>query len=410
MLVYVINKRGKPLMPCKPKKARLLLKQGKAKIVKTEPFTIQLLYGSSGYKQKINLGIDAGSKEIGVSATTEKLELFSAECKIRQNVSELISTRKQIRRTRRNRLRYRKPKFDNRVSRKKKGWLAPSIEHKINSHINIIKFIHSILPVNETIIEVAQFDIHKIKNPDVKGREYQQGEQLGFWNIREYILYRDGHKCSNCKGKLKDKVLQVHHLESRKVGGNRPDNLITLCSTCHKKHHNEEPLNLKKKINNFKHATHMGIMRWELYNRCKKQFNNVRMTYGYITKNTRIKHNLEKSHRIDARCISGNPLSKSGFNWFLMVKKRCQNRQIHKCNFVKGHIKKLNQAPYVVKGFRLFDKVKFNNQEGFIFGRRNSGYFDLRTLEGKRIHKSASHKTLNLIQQRSSILLERRKW
>lgn len=86
MLVYVLNKHGKPLMPCKPSKARKLLKQGKAKIVQREPFTIQLIYGSSGYKQPITLGIDAGSKFIGVSATTEKQELFSAEVELRNDI------------------------------------------------------------------------------------------------------------------------------------------------------------------------------------------------------------------------------------------------------------------------------------------------------------------------------------
>ena len=65
MFVYVLNKHGKPLMPCKPRKARILLKEKKAKVVNRTPFTIQLLYGSSGYKQPINLGVDAGSKYIG---------------------------------------------------------------------------------------------------------------------------------------------------------------------------------------------------------------------------------------------------------------------------------------------------------------------------------------------------------
>ena len=64
MLVYILNNQGKPLMPCKPQKVRKLLKQNKAKIVKKQPFTIQLLYSSSGYKQTINLGVDAGSKVI----------------------------------------------------------------------------------------------------------------------------------------------------------------------------------------------------------------------------------------------------------------------------------------------------------------------------------------------------------
>jgi len=77
MLVYVINRHGKPLMPCRPQKARKLLKEQKAKVIKRTPFTIQLLYGSSGYKQDVTLGVDAGSKTTGVSATTENKEVFS---------------------------------------------------------------------------------------------------------------------------------------------------------------------------------------------------------------------------------------------------------------------------------------------------------------------------------------------
>ena len=76
MFVYVLNKNGKPLMPCKPQKVRKLLREGKATVVKHEPFTIRLKFGSSGYKQPITLGIDAGSKHIGASASTEKQELW----------------------------------------------------------------------------------------------------------------------------------------------------------------------------------------------------------------------------------------------------------------------------------------------------------------------------------------------
>ena len=238
MLVYILNKNEKPLMPCSPRKARILLKEGKAKVIRREPFTIQLLYGSSGYKQKVNLGVDAGSKHIGLSATTEKKELFASEVKLRTDLVNLLSTRLQYRRSRRNRTtRYRKARFLNRIHRKHNGWLAPSVENKIYCHIKIIEKLHKILPIYKIIVETASFDIQKIKNPDISGKEYQKGEQLGFWNVREYVLFRDGHKCQCCKGKSKDKVLNVHHIESRKTGGNAPNNLITLCETCHKGYH-----------------------------------------------------------------------------------------------------------------------------------------------------------------------------
>ena len=139
MLVYVLNKDGRPLMPCKPQKARKLLKNDKALVIKREPFTIQLLYGSSGYRQHVTLGVDAGSKHIGLSATTKKKELFSAEVKLRTDIVDLLSTRHQYRRSRRSRTtRYRKARFLNRVYRKHTGWLAPSIKNKIYCHIKII--------------------------------------------------------------------------------------------------------------------------------------------------------------------------------------------------------------------------------------------------------------------------------
>ncbi len=410
MLVYVLNKDGNPLMPCKPRKARRLLEEKKAKVVKREPFTIQLLYGSSGYKQEITLGVDAGSKNIGLSATTEKSELYSSEIQLRTDIVDLLSTRRQNRRTRRNRLRYRKPRFLNRVRSKNKGWLAPSIEHKIATHLRCIENVHKILPISKIIVEVANFDIQKIKNPDIQGSEYQQGEQLNFWNVREYVLFRDSHTCQCCKGKKKDKILNVHHIESRKTGGDAPNNLITLCETCHNGYHNgtvKLPKTIKRGMS-FKDATFMGIMRWSFYNRLKLQYSNVSLTYGYITKNTRIQSGLEKSHRVDARCISGNPLAKSLECWYFVKQVRKNNRQIHKANILKGGKKKLNQAPYEVKGFRLFDKVEYFGKEGFIFGRRSTGYFDIRSCDGTHIHKSASYKQLKLIDIRRSLLLERR--
>lgn len=394
-------------MPCTQQKARKLLNSGKAKIYKREPFTIQLLVQTGESKQEINLGVDAGSKFVGLSATTEKMELFSAEYKLRNDIVDLISIRRQNRRTRRNRLRYRQARFQNR--KKNKGWLAPSVQHKIDSHINIVNMVHSILPISKIIVEVASFDIQKIQNPEISGKEYQEGSQLGFWNVREYVLFRDNHTCQHCKGKSKDNILNVHHIESRKVGGNSPNNLVTLCETCHNDYHKGK-IELKiKRGKTFKDATFMGIMRWAFYNQLRAKYPNVSTTYGYITKNTRIENGLEKSHRVDARCISGNPLSKPCDSWYFMEKKRCQNRQIHKANILKGGRKKLNQAEYLVKGFRLFDKVKFDNKEYFIFGRRNSGYFDIRDLEGNKVNKgSINCKHINLLSTRKSILFERR--
>lgn len=408
-MVYVLNLNKKPLMPCTKAKARKLLKKNRAKIVKYTPFTIQLLFECENKVQPINLGIDAGSKTIGLSASTSEKELFSSEIELRNDIVNLLATRRQNRRTRRNRLRYRKPRFNNRTKRKKKGWLAPSIEHKIQSHFRAIKDVHKILPIDKIIVEIASFDIQKIKNPSISGKEYQEGEQLGFWNVREYVLFRDNHTCQHCKGKSKDKILQVHHITSRKVGGDSPSNLLTLCKTCHQAHHKGK-IDLKvKKVKSFKDATFMGIMRWSFYNRLKDIYPKVSMTYGYLTKNTRIEHGLPKEHRIDALCISGNPTAKPTKEWYYQKKVRCHNRQIHKAKILKGGKKKNNQASYKVKEFRLFDKVKYDKKEYFIFGRRTTGYFDIRDLNGNKVNKgSISFKKLKLLETRKTLLIEKR--
>ena len=397
-------------MPCKEAKARRLLKINRAKIYKREPFTIQLLFECEDKTQDITLGVDAGSKHIGLSATTEKKEVYSAVVELRNDIVEKLSTRRELRQTRRNRkTRYRKARFLNRVKSKHKGWIAPSVENKIQTHIRVVSDIHKVLPITKIIIETASFDIQKIKNPDIDNLDYQQGEQKGFWNVREYVLFRDSHTCQHCKGKSKDNILNVHHLESRKTGGNAPDNLITLCETCHKKYHKGEIQLKQKRHHSFRDAAFMGIMRWSFYDKLKELYPNVNMTYGYITKNTRIINNLPKEHYIDARCISGNPLAEPLGYYFYQRKVRCHNRQLHKMTIRKGGIRQNNQAPYIVKGFRLFDKVKYLNKEYFIFARRASGRFDIRDLKGTKVNSGGTNsKYIQLINVRRTLLSERR--
>ena len=152
----------------------------------------------------------------------------------------------------------------------------------------------------------------------------------------------------------------------------------------------------------------MGIMRWSFYERLKAMYPYVNMTYGYMTKNTRIENKLPKEHYVDARCISKNPLAKPLGYYYLQKKVRCHNRQIHKRTIAKGGYRKLNHAPFIIKGFRLFDKVKYKNIECFIFGRRARGYFDIRLLDGTKINAGVSYKKLKLISCRKNILIERR--
>ena len=414
-MVYVLSQNGQPLMPTENHaKVRALLKHGKAKVIQRCPFTIQLLYESTTHTQKINLGIDAGSKTIGISATTDSKVLYESEVVLRNDIVELLSGRRALRRSRRNRkTRYRKPRLDNR--RRPDGWLAPSIRQKIKTHVTVVENVMKILPVTKIIVETASFDIQKIKNPEIEGAEYQYGEQLDFWNVREYVLFRDGHTCQCCKGKSKDNILNVHHIESRKTGGNAPNNLITLCETCHKAYH-KGVITLPKEIHRgmrFRDAAFMGVMRWAFYDRLKELYNplgvEVINTYGYITKNTRIEHGLPKEHYVDARCISDNPAAKPLDHYYFQKKVRCHNRQIHKNTILKGGIRKRNQASYEVKGFRLYDQVLWKGQKCFIFGRRSTGRMDLRLLDGTHVNASVGYKNLKLLSMRKNYLIEQRK-
>ena len=408
MFVYVINKHGQPLMPCTPRKARLLLKAGKAKVVHAVPFTLQLLYGSSGYRQDVELGDDAGTGHIGISATTEHEVLFEAEVHPRSDIQALLATRRQFRRARRSRkTRYRKARFLNR--KKPKGWLAPSVQHKVESHLKAIRLVHTILPVSRTTIEVAQFDIQKIKNPSIAGEEYQRGPQADFWNTREYVLWRDQQRCQRCEGRSRDPILNVHHLESRKTGGDSPDNLVTLCETCHiDLHQNHLEATLTRRSPSLRDTTQVNMIRWQVYEQAKALYSQVRLTYGYHTKQTRIAAHLEKSHCLDARCISGHPQAYSDGTSYLLKCVRRNNRQLHKATTRKGGTRPRNTAPRNIKGFRLFDQVRYEGKLCFIFGRRSSGYFDLRRLDGTKVHASANYKHLHLVQRSSTCLRERR--
>ena len=407
-MVYVLDINGQPLMPTERYgKVRRMLKSGKAKVVKRCPFVIQLSYTASTHEiQYVSLGVDAGSKHIGISATTESKVLYESEVELRSDITELLSARREMRSARRNRkTRHRKPRFDN---RRRDGWLAPSVQQKVNTHLTVISKVNEILPVAKIIAEVAAFDIQKIKNPDIQGAEYQQGEQLGSWNIREYVLFRDGHTCQCCKGKSKDKILNVHHIESRQTGGDAPNNLITLCKTCHNGYHSGE-IKLPKAIKRgmkFADATFMGIMRWAFYNEIRSQYPDVSLTYGYITKHTRITNGLPKAHYIDARCISGHPLAESDSVVYYQKKVRCHNRQIHKLTIGKGAYRKRNQCPYEVKGFRLYDKVRAQNREWYVHGRRLKGSFVLKTLDGNMLEIAPSK--ISRIGSQAGFIIERR--
>ena len=407
MKVYVLDWKGKPIMPTsRGGRVRWLLKTGRAKVVRTIPFTIQLLEEDRKYYiQDISLGIKPGSKELGISATSEKEELFCASVKLRTDIVDLLSTRRETRRIRRSRLRHRKARFLNRVKTKKPGWIAPSIQNKIQYHIKMVEFVNKILPISNMIFEIAIFDIQKIKNPGISGVQYQEGPQKDFWNVREYVLHRDNHICQYCKGKSGDKILNVHHIASRKIGGNSPGNLITLCEKCHKDYHNGKIKLSFKKGRSFKELTYFNIIRDRLYKELFKRYGFIYITYGYQTKCDRISKSLSKNIDTDAYVISSgdtNPLLSD--TRYCISQVRRHNRQIHKSNILKGGKLKKNQASYKVFGYRLNDVVKYQGNRYYIGGRRKRGSFNIRSLEGDK-KLDISYKKLEFLYEPRRIFM-----
>ncbi len=327
MKVLAINKDGRPLMPTTPRKARVLLKSGKAKIVGRDPFTIQLIYGSTGYVQPVTLGIDAGYKTIGFSAITQKEELIGGEFNLLSSISERLTEKRKYRVQRRNRLRHRAPRFDNR--HRPAGWLPPSIQHKFDAHVKLVERIKARLPISKVIIETASFDIQKINNPEIEGAEYQAGEQLGYHNLTAYIRHRDNYKCQNpnCKSKP-DTPTQIHHLgywKSPPDRSDRPGNLITLCVKCHTPANHQEGKLLfgwKPKVKSFKAETFMTTIYRRLLDVLVAE-----EAFGFETKFKREELNLDKSHHNDAFVIAGGT-SQLRTETSILEQVRCNKRSL----------------------------------------------------------------------------------
>ena len=418
MVVYVIDRCGSPLMPTERCGwVAYALKHGEAKVVRCEPFTIQLLRDSTHHLQAVTLGVDAGSRHIGLSATTEKKELYSAQVELRDDVSELLTSRREFRRGRRGRRHnwYRPARWANRANEERNKALPPSIMHKADAHFRAVQFVYKLLPISKIRVELGKFDSQKLKNPDIEGKQYQQGTLAGWENLKAYAKYRDGYKCRACgKSKHEDGVkLEVHHVIRRADGGTDvPENVVTLCEECHKAHHTGERKLKFRRPPMHKGDAHMNAMRKQieaifiLVCGCEMP---VQFTYGYKTAMARREHGIEKSHDSDAYCISGNfKAERNGCNRYLHKFVRRHNRQLHKTTILKGGYRKANQAPKYVFGFRLFDMVSYKGIPCFVFGRRSSGSFDIRTLGGQKISASVSYRRLKPLVKSTTMLTERR--
>lgn len=395
-------------MPCKPQKARLLIKNGKAKIINYKPFTIQLLSTTGETVQPVSIGIDTGAKYIGFAITSGTKVLGKGTIELRDDVSKLLTTRKIYRRSRRSRkTRYRQSRFMNR--NKPKGWLPPSIQNRVDHTIKWIDKFSAILPVPRIIIEVGKFDAAKLKNPDIQGKEYQNGDTFGFLNTRYYVFARDHYTCQIC-GK-KDGILQTHHIIQRKDGGtDKADNLATVHMTCHSDYHQGRVKHIFKKPRQYKETIFMNVLRRQIFNRL-----DCEITYGSYTKIARDKLELEKSHANDAIAISGIQIIKENSKMSLYIKQfRKKKRSLHEAIPRKGRkhpntsAKRNKKNTKQLKNIFLGDTVSVFGQKGFISGFTGTSGFYVKNLAGEYLsmpgksYKQVGYKNINFINHNNN--------
>lgn len=387
VLVFVLSRHGKPLMPTTPPRARHMLRSKQAKVVRRNPFTIKLLYGTSGYRQEIVAGMDTGSKTIGCAAIANGRVLYQSEVALRQDVSGKMQQRAMYRRSRRARkTRYRPARWNNRASMLADGRLAPSIRSKVDSHLRERRFVESILPVTRWKVELAQFDIHRIGNPGVEGVGYQNGAQKGFYNVKAFVLHRDGYVCQSGQKIRHDARLHVHHIQFRSQGGSdAPSNLTTLCETCHTNLH-AGVFAFKARKSRTKHATEIGIVKGGI----QRSGWVFEPTFGFETKFKREQClGWDKSHAADAvaiACEEGDVVEPLDITW--------RKRHVSKGDYqqTSGARSEKRIPTGKLFGLRKFDLVETAAGIGFVKGKRSTGYFAIANLDGAPIHASVTVK------------------
>lgn len=361
VIVYVLAIDGKPLMPCKPAKAKKLIRDCKAKIVKMYPFTIQLNFECENQTQEIVFGMDAGYGNIGFSATTDKNELCSGTLIMDDKTSSRLTEKRMYRRGRRAKLWYRKPRFLNR--KKLANWLPPSTQRRYDAHLSLLKIYQKVLPITEIKIETANFDIQKINNPETESTDYQQGDMYGYQNVRSYLMAREKGLCQLCSKEFgKGNPSHIHHITERSNGGtNKPNNLAILHKKCHTKLHKKGlKLSANKK---FKAETFMSIIQHKFI----QDIPDVEITFGYKTFVDRNSLGIEKSHYNDAFVIAGGTTQERVTT--IVIKQKHRNNRAIQLNRkkIKPSIRK-NRYPIQPK-----DLVWIDGKKMIASGTHNNG-------------------------------------
>ena len=320
MKVFVLDKDHKPLMPCGPARARKLLKAGRARVHKLQPFTIRIVARSlaDSVVQKVVVKVDPGSKEAGIAVVREDEEethhaLYFINLKHRgAAIRDALTSRRQLRRGRRSRnLRYRAPRFLNRS--KPKGWLPPSLQHRVDTTLSWVNRLRRLAPVSGIAQELVKFDTQRMQNPEISGVEYQQGELAGY-ELKEYLLEKFGRRCVYC---AKSGVpLNVEHIVPKARGGsNRLSNLAIACVECNQKK-GARPIDeflkgkpellarIRKRLKTpLRDAASVNATRWALFEALRATGLPIRTGSGALTKYNRHCFGVPKEHWFDALCV-----------------------------------------------------------------------------------------------------------
>ena len=356
VIAYVLNQRGKPLMPCLARKARILLKKGEVKVIKSNPFFVIQLKKSTGEQvQKCYLGIDSGSKKVGFSVIDSHKEIITGELALDQRTKYRLIERKMYRRHKRNKLWYRSLRFNNRT--RKKEWLPPSVQRKFNTHITLINKLKRIFPIDDKdiTIETGNFDIQKIENPDITGIQYQQGSMFEYQNMRSFLMAREHGKCQLCgKEFFKGNSSHMHHVIPKSRGGtDREKDLALIHEKCHKKLHKNRLFHLLKGNKTYKDAHFMNTTRGKF----RKIFSDCNLTNGSETFVKRNILRLEKTHYNDAFVIAGGTCQTKTLPIFLGQKHR--NSRVLQINR-KGFKPSIRRKRYSIQPY---DIVTIHNKK-----------------------------------------------
>lgn len=363
-------------MPCTQRKARILLKEDKARIIGYKPFAIQLTVPTGETMQEVHLGVGTGAKHIGIAATSDNRVLAKGEVELRDDIHKNMQTRSELRRTRRNRnTRYRQSRFLNR--KRNVGWLPPTVQSKLDATFLWIDKFCDLLPNPILHIGVGKFDIQKIMNPDITKEEYQNGQCVGYYDVRYFVFARDTYTCQVCK--KHNKILRTHHLLYKSKGGSdRANNLITVCTDCHISENHKEGGILydwmvkNKKVKQYKEATFMNIIRKRIF----QKYPNSVITYGSETTLHRKELGLDKTHYNDAIAISKiENIMENPKQYFYIKQFRKKKRSLHESIPTRGRRKeknvnaeRRNKNTPCRSGWFMNDMVSFQNKIGWIYG------------------------------------------